>query len=102
MCHSGNNNRKAGRLHEKYLRIIYNNKRSSFNELLEKDSSVFTHEKSVQILTTEMCKARNNFSPSHKNEIFEVRNEHYHDLIQISLFFRPLVISVYHGTENLL
>ena len=40
MCHSRTNNRKIDRLHERCLRIIYNDKQSSFRELLEKDSSV--------------------------------------------------------------
>ena len=52
MCHSCTNNRKTDRLHERCLRIIYNDKQSSFKELLEKDSSVSVHERIVQILAT--------------------------------------------------
>ena len=37
MCHSRENNRKINRLHERCLRTIYNDKQSSYNELLEKD-----------------------------------------------------------------
>ena len=37
MCYSRENNRKINQLHERYLRTIYNDKQSSFNELLEKD-----------------------------------------------------------------
>ena len=40
MCHNGTTNRKTNRLHERCLRIIYNDKQSSFKMLLEKDSSV--------------------------------------------------------------
>ena len=46
MCHSRENNRKINRLYEKCLRTIYNDKQSSFNELLEKDGSVSIHERS--------------------------------------------------------
>ena len=42
--HSRENNRKINRLHERCLRTIYNDKQSSFNELLEKDGSVSIHE----------------------------------------------------------
>ena len=63
MCHSRTNNRRIDRLHERCLKIIYNDKRSSFKELLEKDSSVSIHERNVQILATEMYKVSNNFSP---------------------------------------
>ena len=37
MCHSRTNNNKINRLHERWLLIVYNDKQSSFNELLEKD-----------------------------------------------------------------
>ena len=48
-----------------------------------------------------MYEVRNNFSPSHMNEIFELRNERRYNLRQSSQFFLPLVNSVYHGTESL-
>ena len=37
-------NRKINRLHERCLRIIYNDEQSSFKMLLEKDSSVSIHD----------------------------------------------------------
>ena len=40
MCHSRALNNKINRLHERCLRIIYNDKTSTFKELLEKDNSV--------------------------------------------------------------
>ena len=43
MCHSRANNGKINRLHERCLRIIYSDKKSSFGTLLEKDCSVFIH-----------------------------------------------------------
>ena len=82
MCHSRTNKTKIDRLHERCHRIIYNNKRSSFKELLEKDSSVSIHEGNVQILATEMNKVSNNFSPPHMNKSFKVRNEHPYNLRQ--------------------
>ena len=84
MCHSRTNKRKIDRLHERCLRIIYNDKQSSFKELLEKDSSVSIHERNVQVLATEMYKISNNFSPPHMNKIFELRNEHPCNLRQHS------------------
>ena len=101
MCHSRTNKRKIDRLHERCLRIIYNNKQSSFRELLEKDSSVSIHGGNVQILATEMYKVSNNFLSPHMNEIFEVRNEHPFNLRQNSQFFGSLVKSVSHRYESL-
>ena len=53
MCHSRTNNNKINRLHERFLLIVYNDKQSSFNELLKKDDSVSIHMSNIQILATE-------------------------------------------------
>ena len=36
MCHNRTNNNKINRLHERCHRLIYNDKKSSFEDLLEK------------------------------------------------------------------
>ena len=51
---SRTNDNKINRFHERCLQIVYNDKKSSFNELLEKDGSVSIYLRSIQILTTEM------------------------------------------------
>ena len=38
VCHNRMKNYKKNRLHERYLRLIYSEKKSSFEELLEIDS----------------------------------------------------------------
>ena len=63
MCHSRANNCKINRLHERCLRIIYFDKQSSFEMLLEKDGSVSVHNRNLQILATEMYKIKNELSP---------------------------------------
>lgn len=45
MCHSQDLNNKLNRLHKRFLRLIFNDKRSAFRKLLDKDSSN-THQKS--------------------------------------------------------
>ena len=37
MCHSHENNGKINHFHERHLRVVYNNKQWSFNELLMKN-----------------------------------------------------------------
>ena len=63
MCHSRANNDKINRLHERCLRIIYSNKQSSFETLLEKDGSVSIHNRNLQILATEIYKIKNDLFP---------------------------------------
>ena len=62
ICHSRENNNKINRLHERYLRIIYNDKRLSFNVYLKKDGSVLIHERHIKILSTEMFKVSKNLA----------------------------------------
>ena len=45
---------KITRLHEICLRLIYNDKRSSFEDVLEKDNSVSINHKNLQALAIEM------------------------------------------------
>ena len=55
MCHSRENNNKIKRLHERCLRIIYNNKRSSFNALLERKMALFRFMKGILKFWQQKC-----------------------------------------------
>ena len=54
MCHDCIINKKINRLRERRSRIIYGDKQSSFEELLEKDNSVSINERNIRILATKM------------------------------------------------
>ena len=100
MCHNRTNNKKITRLHERCLQIIYNDKQSSFIELLEKDNSVSIHRRNLQILAIEMFKASNGLSPVLMNDIFKLRGEQTYNLRELSQFYGPKVYSVYNGTKS--
>ena len=101
MCHGRANNDKINRLHEPCLRIMYSDKQSSFETLLEKDDSVSVHNQNLQILATEMYKIKNDLSPLIFTELFEQRNEQHYDLRMNSQFTKPPVRTVYHGSESI-
>ena len=101
MCHSRANNRKVNMLHERCLRIIYNDKQSSFTELLNKDSSVSIHIRNIQRLAIEMFKFYNGLSPPLMNNIFRLRQENLYNLKHVSEFSRQMINGVYHGTESI-
>ena len=88
-------------LHERCLRIIYNDKQSSFTELLNKDNSVSIHIGNIQRLAIEMFRFYNRFSPPLMNNIFKLKAEKSYNLRQVSEFSRPMVKSVYHGAESI-
>ena len=52
MLRSRSNNNKIKHLHERCLRIIYNDKQSSYEELLIKDGTVSIHHGNIQTLGT--------------------------------------------------
>ena len=95
------NNNKMNRLHDRYLRIVYNDKQSSFNELLEKDDSVSIHMRNIQILATKIYKLVNNLLPPSMNRVFKLDSDSRYNLRQILQFSRSLIKSVYHGTESI-
>ena len=99
MCHSRTINNKINHLHERYLRVIYNDKIPSFKELLERDRSVPVHNRNLQILVTEMFKVYNNITPPILTEIFNKRNPNYQQR-HTSHFSIPPVRSVYNETEK--
>ena len=47
MFHNRGKNDKINQIHERCLRIIYNDKKSTFYELLEKDCSVSIHKRNL-------------------------------------------------------
>ena len=80
VCHSRALNNKINILHERCLGIIYNDKTSTFKELLEKDNSVSIHYRNIQALAVEMYKVANGMSPEIMNEIFQLREKSHYNL----------------------
>ena len=100
MCHSRTLNNKINKLHERCLQIVYNDKKSSFKELLKTDKSCPIHITSLQVLATEMFKVYRNISPSIVRLLFQLRNNDY-NFQQFSQFDSPNVKSVFCGTESI-
>ena len=100
MCHNHIINKKINILHQRCLRIIYCDKQSSFEELLEKDRSISIHERNIQILATEMYKVSKGMPPPQITELFAQRNEHPYILRRKTNFLQPFLNSVRCGTES--
>ena len=59
MNHSRTLNNKINRIHAaRSLQLVYNDKKSTFKELLDKDKGVSMHTRNLQILVTEMFKVK--------------------------------------------
>ena len=83
-----------------YIRILYNDFKSSFKTLLEKDGTVSIHVKNLQKLATEMFKISKNFSVPLMSELFYQKVNH-HDLRNLYEFSIPNVDSVFHGQASI-
>ena len=71
MFHSRKTNNKINRLHERALRLIYNDYTTPFDELLDKDNSFLIHHSNIQSLAIELYKVVNNLSEGTFKDIFD-------------------------------
>ena len=101
MLHSRSNNNKIKHLHERYLRIVYQDKQSSYENLLVKDGTVSMHHRNIQALAIEMCKIKKDLSTEILSNILTQRTQNHYSLRNASDFQIPFVRTVYHGTERI-
>ena len=101
ICHGRTFNTKINRLHERCLRLIYNDKHSTFHELLKNDCSVSIHTWNLQFLLMEMYNLPKGISPTIMEEIFRFQNSNKYNLRSQNIFEIPFRNSVYNGTESI-
>ena len=70
MFHDRQVNNKINHLHERALRMVYEDSTSSFDTLLEKDMSFSVHDKNIQQLALEMYKVTIAFAPTVISSLF--------------------------------
>ena len=76
-CQRTSNN-VINRIHERALRLAYNDYISDFEGLLARDDSVTIHVRNIQSLTVEISKTINDTSPSFMKEIFCLKKQAYY------------------------
>ena len=99
MFHSRNLNNKIKRIHERAIRLVYQNN-LSFSELLGLDNSVTVHQKNLQVLVTEIYKVKNGIAPEIMNHIFELKNRSYNIRSTCNQFRRENIKTVYYGLQS--
>ena len=80
MCHSRTLNNRIDNIRLRALRIVYQDKKSSFEELLQKDNSVTVHMKNLQYLATKIFRVKSGLSPIIMNEVFDFQENESHNL----------------------
>ena len=74
MNHSRTLNNKINRIHERSLRVVYNDKNATFKKLLDQDKVVSIHTRNLQMLVSKMFKVNIGESPSMMHEIFQMHD----------------------------
>ena len=93
-------NSRINRIQERALRTVYNDKSSTYPELLEKDSSVSIHCRNLQVLATEIFKSKNNLSPPVMQETFKIIEPNY-NLRRNTIFQNRKIRTEKYGTASL-
>ena len=94
-------NNRINSLHERALRLVYGDYKSSFAELLEKDNSVTIHQRNLQTLALEVFKIKNDMAPEIMKGLFQVKNSQYNLRNNTSIQRRNIKTTLY-GSETLI
>ena len=100
MFHSRIINNKINRLHERDLRIVYSDFKSSFESLFMKDNSFSVHERNIQSLAIEIYKFLNGLSPSFLNKVFRKNISNSHNLRNHKERYSRNPKTIRYGTET--
>ena len=73
MFHSRKLNNRINNLHERALRLVFNDYSSSFQTLLMKDNSVTIHTRNIHTLATELYKVAKGLSPKIMKHVFPLK-----------------------------
>ena len=101
MFHSRTLNNRINKIHKKALRLVCKNETVlCFDDLLKRDKSVSIHQKNLQMLTTEIYKAKNDLGPKIMKETFPFIQKPY-NLRNDPELQRRRNRTVYFGTESI-
>ena len=95
MFHDWGLKNKITWIHERWLRIVHGDNKSSFEELLRKYKSVKIHHRHLQVLATEIYNVQHGLSPQIMNSVFNLKIVPY-NMRRQDLFRTRNVHSVHH------
>ena len=101
MFHNRDLEHKINKLHERALRIVYNDDQLSFHELLKLDNSSTIHHQNIRKLAIEVHKSLHDLSPSFMKDIFVNSGYTGPNLRNEKKFHVPNVNKTYKGEESL-
>ena len=100
MWYSRTLNNKINKLHERALRLVYDDRQSKFEELLNRDKPVTIHHRNLQVHPTELYKVHHRLAPESMNDNFKNRDVTYNSRNN-STFETRNIKSIYYGSETI-
>ena len=100
MFHNRNLNNKINHLHERGLRLIYNDYKTIFENLLAKDNNFCIHHTNLHALVTEIYKSIHGISEMNLETIL-ARNTDCHTLRNNREYVQPQVKTVHYGQNSI-
>jgi len=100
MFHSRKLNNSINMLHERALGSTYSDQNSSFEFLLQKDSSTNIRVKNLKVMLTKVFKTKSDQNADFMREVFPLRNNSY-NLRYNNEFLQPKVKTVSYGMETI-
>ena len=91
---------RINRIHERALRLVYQDNSLSFAELLEKDNSMAIHQRNLQVLATSIFKLKNGLFPEIMKEVFEIQNPAYNFCAEATHFKTENVKMTHYGIQS--
>ena len=101
MFHSRRLNNKINNVHEKALRIVYSDYKSTFQELLDKDASFSVYHRNIQTLAIEIYKHSHRLSPAIMGKVFKINRILPYNLRIQNDFSSRVPKTVKYGTETI-
>ena len=89
MLHSSTLNSRINNIHERAPRLTYKDNKSSFKQLLQKDHYVTVHHKNLQVLVTEIFKAKKKSSPWHHDGCIWFKGTPIQPMVRIKSLYTP-------------
>ena len=99
--HSPGKNNKISRHHEKYLQIIYSDKKSTFIRLLGKDNSVSIHKRILGFYAIEVFKFKRDLDLALYKGMIPQNRQNSYELQNNADFILSFVKSFHKGLESL-
>ena len=97
--HNRKLNNYINRIHQRALRIVYQDHNPTFKELLAKEGSFKIHDRHLQRLFIEIFKVKMKLTPETMNEVFDIIESPY-PLRKELRFKSRSILTVRYGTET--